>query len=105
MAVFWHSRALHPRPELLAGRTILLELVVQRFQTDPKNLRRPRLVVAGMLQRTDNQHLLRVLHRSPDPEADAVRIVRRWRRDVDRLRPTPQDRRPLLHIDCALAGA
>src|SRR5579872_5200534 len=74
------------RPEALRSDAIfpagavLLQLVVQRLQADAEDLGRARLVVASVLERSQDQLLLRLFHRSADLEAHAFTILGRRRR-------------------------
>src|SRR5206468_5008554 len=54
---------------------VLFQFIVQRLEADAKNLRRSGLVVAGCLQRFQDQHPLCFLHGSPHTQPNGVGIV------------------------------
>src|SRR5271165_2333938 len=60
-----------------AGAAILLQLVVQRLQTDAENFRGPGFIVAGRFQSLEDEHLLGFFDGGADAEADRIGIVGR----------------------------
>src|ERR1700726_4002441 len=60
---------------LRGGAAIFLQFIMQRFQTNPENLGGSSLVVAGSLQRFQNQHFLGFFHRRAYAQANCIRIV------------------------------
>src|SRR5215472_5787450 len=58
-----------------ASASVLLELIMQRLEADPQNLRRTSLIVVGGFQGLQDQQALRFPHRRPNANADGIGIV------------------------------
>src|ERR1700722_4640600 len=60
---------------LRGGGAGLLQLIMKSFQADAENFRGSRLVIAGSLQRLQNQHFLGFFDRRPHAQANGIGIV------------------------------
>src|SRR6202166_4678402 len=76
------------------GAAVFLQLIMKGFQADAQNLRGSRLVVAGRLQRLQNQHLLCFFDRGADAQANCIGIIGRGAK-----RRLPEARGQMLGLD------
>src|SRR5271165_4270387 len=77
-----------------AGAAILLQLVVQRLQTDAENFRGPGFIVAGRFQSLQDEHFLSLFDGCADSQADRIGIVGRGAK-----RRLPKSWRQMLGLD------
>src|ERR1700687_3828941 len=60
-----------------SGAAVFLQLIMKCFQADAQNLRGSCLVVAGRLQRFQNQHFLGFFHGGADAQSNRIGIIGR----------------------------
>src|ERR1700693_1343673 len=85
-----------PGNGLRGGAAILLQFIVKSLQADAENLGGSRLVIAGSLQRLENQHFLSLFHGGTYAQANRIGIV-----GCSAQRRLPKSRGQMLGLDYA----